>query len=316
MDDADYRFEVPVASGARDTWRALRLRMEAGKEKHTPRGVKEHRHWDALKHALAVFGVLLRLVGLYRRGVRNACDIRLNRLDLAFEALPPAFDGYRILQLSDPHVDHLPETWEAALALAAREPADLCVLTGDYRRRVSGPYEQIRPAFETLAAMRPARDGIVAVLGNHDCAGMVDLFDEIGIETLINETRTVRRKDAELHLTGTDDVHYYYTDAAREALETAPAGFKIALVHSAELADVAAAAGHHLYLCGHTHGGQISLPGGFPLITHMVRNRRLSRGLWRIGGLTGYTSTGSGVSGLPVRFNTRGEVTLITLRRA
>ncbi len=114
----------------------------------------------------------------------------------------------------------------------------------------------------------------------------------------------------------TDDVHYYYTDAARAALEGAPNIFKIALIHSAELADVAADAGFSLYLAGHTHGGQICLPGGMPIITHMSRHRRYASGLWRHGPMVGYTTAGIGVSGLPVRFNTRGEAVLITLRRA
>jgi len=113
---------------------------------------------------------------------------------------------------------------------------------------------------------------------------------------------------------GTDDVHYYYTEEAREALATATVGFKIALIHSAEFADAAAENGYHLYLAGHTHGGQICLPGGWPIITHMTRFRRYGRGLWRHGKMRGYTSTGVGVSGLPVRFNSRGEVVLITLR--
>ena len=105
-----------------------------------------------------------------------------------------------------------------------------------------------------------------------------------------------------------------YTDAARQALAGAPEGFKIALIHSPELADAAAENGYQLYLAGHTHGGQVCLPGGWPIITHMNRYRRYARGLWRHGDMRGYTSTGVGVSGLPVRFNTRGEVALITLR--
>ena len=86
-------------------------------------------------------------------------------------------------------------------------------------------------------------------------------------------------------------------------------------MHSAEVADDADEAGYSLYLCGHTHGGQICLPGGRPLVTHLKRCRHAARGLWRQGGMTGYTSCGLGVSDLPVRFNTRGEIVLITLRR-
>ncbi len=111
-------------------------------------------------------------------------------------------------------------------------------------------------------------------------------------------------------------MHYYYTQATARALRAAPAGFRIALVHSAELADVAAAAGFSLYRAGHTHGGQVCLPGGRPILTHMSRLRGYASGLWRCGAMAGYTSTGVGVSSVPVRFNTRGEAVLITLRRA
>ena len=299
---------------AREDWRRQRRRMEAAEEKHTPRGVKERRHWVAFRRLLALFGVGLRLSGLYERGVRNALDIKLKRIELKFENLPSEFDGYRILQLSDPHVDFLAGPLDTALELISGEQVDLCVLTGDYRKRVSGPFEHILPTFEKLMAQSRALDGIYAILGNHDCADMVEAFENLGIDVLINETRSLQRGEAQIHVTGTDDVHYYYTDAARAALETAPDGFKIALIHSAELADVAASAGFSLYLTGHTHGGQVCLPGGMPIITHMRCHRRYASGLWRHGSMTGYTTTGIGVSGLPVRFNTRGEVVLITLR--
>jgi predicted MPP superfamily phosphohydrolase len=320
MDEAAHQPDEPAppaasAGAAREAWRRRRRRMEAGYEKHTPRGGRARRHWRAFRRLLALFGAALRVTGLYRRGLRNALDIRLRRLELAFDDLPPEFDGYRILQLSDPHVDFLAAPFDIALDLVAGEPVELCVLTGDYRNAVSGPFAQILPAFEALVArLRPA-DGICAILGNHDCADMVDAFERLGIAVLVNETRGLRRGAARSHVTGTDDVHYYYTDAARAALAAAPAGFKIALVHSAELADVAAEAGFGLYLAGHTHGGQVCLPGGRPIVTHMSRYRRYASGLWRHGAMTGYTTSGIGVSALPVRFNTRGEAVLITLRR-
>jgi len=306
--------ETERVGPAREDWRRQRRRMEAAEEKHTPRAVKKRRHWVAFRRLLALFGLGLRLSGLYQRGLRNALDIKLRRIELKFENLPAEFDGFRILQLSDPHVDFLAGPMDTALELISDEPVDLCVLTGDYRKRVSGPFEQILPSFEKLVSQSRARNGIYAILGNHDSADMVEPFEALGIRVLINETHTILRRGAMLHLTGTDDVHYYYTDAARQALAGAPEGFKIALIHSPELADAAAENGFQLYLAGHTHGGQVCLPGGWPIITHMNRYRRYARGLWRHGDMRGYTSTGVGVSGLPVRFNTRGEVVLITLR--
>ena len=144
---------------------------------------------------------------------------------------------------------------------------------------------------------------------------MVDSFERLGIGMLINETQSIEREGAQIHVTGTDDVHYYYTDAARESLLAAPDGFKIVLVHSAELAGYATDAGFSLYLAGHTHGGQISLPGGIPVISYMSCHRRYASGLWRCGSMIGYITTGIGVTGLPVRFNTRPEAVIVTLRR-
>ena len=145
---------------------------------------------------------------------------------------------------------------------------------------------------------------------------MVPAFEGIGIEVLVNETRRIQRGRAHIHLSGMDDVYDYYTLAAGATPERIPEGFKIALVHSAELADVAAESGFRLYLAGHTHGGQVCLPGGKPIVTHMNSYRRYASGLWRHGTMVGDTTTGVGVSGLPVRFNTRGEAVPITLNRS
>ncbi len=290
--------------------------MEAAGVRNSPKGHHSRRFWQLFKLLIKLFGTLLKLTGLYQRGRRNALDIRLTRLDLAFPELPAAFDGFTILQLTDLHVDALPEALAAARKHAAEVEVDLCVLTGDYRYRVQGPHEQILPDMRELVAAVRARHGICAILGNHDCADMVPAFEALGITMLINESLSLERGGEAIHLTGTDDVHYFYSGAARTALGEAPNGFRIALVHSPELADVAAGSGFQLYLTGHTHGGQICLPGGRPILTHLSCHRRYARGLWRHGGMQGYTSTGVGISALPVRFNNRGEVVLITLRRA
>jgi predicted MPP superfamily phosphohydrolase len=79
--------------------------------------------------------------------------------------------------------------------------------------------------------------------------------------------------------------------------------------------DVAADNGYRLYLCGHTHGGQICLPGGIPIILHLRHGRRYYRGLWHYGRMTGYTGQGAGTVGLPVRFNTQSEITVLRLVR-
>jgi uncharacterized protein len=300
---------------ARTQWMERRLAMEAHDDKHTPFGPRE-RHWNQFKRLMVVLNVTLHASGLYRRGVRNALDIRFREITLAFDDLPPAFDGYRLLQVTDPHFDSIEGMGERIAALIADRPVDLFVLTGDYRRRVHGPHEQILPALEGVVRASRARDGILAILGNHDTAAMAAPFEALGIRMLANETVTIHRGGEALHLTGFDDVHYYYTPGADAAAAAAPAGFRIALVHSPEFALHAARAGYRFYLCGHTHGGQICLPGGRPILTASIFGHRFAAGLWRHERMHGYTSRGAGTSGLPVRFFSRGEVTVITLRRA
>ena len=243
----------------RRDWRDTRLAMERAEIKATPIG-RRPRHWRGFKTLIRLFGVGLRVLGLYKRGVRNAMGIQLKRMELWFEDLPKEFDGFRVLQLSDLHADFLPETLQTALDLIRDVEADICVLTGDFRRRVTGPFDEILPAMTELASQITPQHGIYAVLGNHDSANMVEPFEDLGIRVLVNEIHTIRRGQASLHLTGTDDVHYYYTEEAREALATAPDGFKIALIHSAEFADAAAEHGYHLYQRG-PFCGQPDRPG-------------------------------------------------------
>jgi hypothetical protein len=299
---------------ARDRWSAVRAHMEAGDEKSTIRGRRLHRNWNLFKVGLMGFGLVLRATGLYRRGVRNALDIELNEIALEFDGLPAEFDGYRVLQISDPHLDAMPEFAERISALLSATSVDLCVLTGDYRFRVHGPFDRVRDAFDQVLPAIEAADGTIAILGNHDSVEMIPMFEERGVRVLVNQTISLSRGQGLLHITGVDDAYYYYTEDASLALRHAPDGFRIALAHSPELAPWAAEAGVDLYLTGHTHGGQVCLPGGRPIFTHSLADKRLTSGLWRKDSMTGYTSRGAGVSGLPVRYNCRGELTVFTLR--
>ncbi len=311
----------PTVSGvaddraARERWKTRRGYMESHREKRMPDGKRHLRRFGLFSYLIVFFGRLLKLVGLYRLGERNAIDIRLNRFELWFPDLPPAFDGYTVLQLTDLHLDSHAVATRHLTDLVDGLEVDLLVLTGDYRFRISGPFAHVlAPLAAVLAGVR-ARDGVYGILGNHDTVDMVEPFERLGVTMLANQTVTLRRGDDRLHVVGLDDVHYYYTDQAVMALRDAPPGFKIALIHSPEMVPQAAAAGMSLYLAGHTHGGQICLPGGWPIIAHMAAPRRYASGVWREGEMTGYTSTGAGTSGLPVRFNSRSEVALITLRR-
>jgi len=264
---------------------------------------------------VALLDGTLRLTPIYARGRRNALDLRKVELELELPGLPEPFDGYRILQLSDTHLDNFPELAAVARALLDGVEVDMLAVTGDVHGHPRTPVERSAALLmEALAGVR-VRGPRLAILGNHDPASMVGVLKRSGFDVLVNRSILLRRGDDALRVTGLDDVHSFYTEAALAALGDHDGEFRIVLVHSAEVADDADGAGYALYLCGHTHGGQICLPGGRPLVTHLKRCRHAASGLWRQGRMIGYTSSGLGVSDLPMRFNTRGEAVVITLRR-
>ena len=298
-----------------EQWAAKRQSILAGRHWSSPNGLRPRWHHGAFSLVLEILGRGLQLTPWYARGVRNALDLELTRLELKVTGLPAVFDGYRILHVSDSHLDVLPSVADAAARLLDGLEVDLLAVTGDVHGRKRHPLSRsVEPLKRALAGVI-VRDRRLAVLGNHDPVEIIEALGALGIETLVNRTTTLSRGGEVLHVTGLDDVHNFYSPAARTALDQKVDGCRIALVHSAEMADHAAAAGCALYLCGHTHAGQVCLPGGRIVFTQLVRCRHAASGLWREGAMVGYTSPGLGVSPPAVRFNSRGGAALITLRR-
>jgi predicted MPP superfamily phosphohydrolase len=113
-----------------------------------------------------------------------------------------------------------------------------------------------------------------------------------------------------------DDPHYYRTHDLDLAFRGVPdQAFRILIAHSPEAYKEAATFCTHLYLCGHTHGGQICLSSWGPVFTHSRAPRYTAGGRWQYQRMKGYTCRGAGASGVPLRFNCPGEISLITLRR-
>ncbi|HET7889148.1 MAG TPA: metallophosphoesterase [Bradyrhizobium sp.] len=262
----------------------------------------------------AIIEGVLKLSGLYWRARKNTERVTVKRNEMKFAALPEAFDGYTILHISDMHV----EMSEAAMAhvgeLVDGMRYDLCVLTGDYRGRTYGPFDAALDGVAKVTAH--LKQPIYGVLGNHDTIQMVPAMEAMGIRMLLNECEVIARGDQRIYLAGIDDAHFFRVDNLEKAASQIPRdAFSILLSHTPEIYRQAAHANFDLMLSGHTHGGQLCLPGSIPIKLEAVLPRRMGAGLWQYGTMRGYTSVGAGSSVVPVRLNCPPEITLHCLRR-
>mgnify|MGYP000218130504 CR=1 FL=1 len=292
----------------------LRLGLEEEKERQLfgqGRNFFHIENWSLLGTLLKFS---LNLSKMDQRGRDNARDIQLKHNTVRLKNLPPAFDGYTLLHISDSHLD-MAEDIPAALIRATREVEyDACVWTGDFRGATHGDFE---PALRGLEKVRAhLKEPVYAILGNHDTIRMVPAMEALGIRVLLNEHVALERDGERIFLAGIDDPHFYRADNLEKAADEIPQeAVSILLSHSPEIYKFAALANLDLLLCGHTHGGQICLPGGQPLIINANCPRYMGAGAWQYLQLQGYTSAGSGACVMDVRFNCPPEVTLHTLQR-
>jgi uncharacterized protein len=269
-------------------------------------------NWYSI-HSLIRTG--LKLTGLYWRGRANAARVQVRHNDIHFNNLPPAFHGFILLHMSDFHADMSDGAMAKLEELLPGLRYDLCVLTGDYRGATFGKFD------DALARMRSAlariNRPVYGVLGNHDTIRMVPDLEAMGVRMLLNECAPIARGGQTIYLAGIDDAHYFRVDNIEKAASgISHDAFSILLSHTPEIYRQAAHAGFDLLLSGHTHGGQICLPGSIPLTLDSVLPRRFGAGAWQYHNMAGYTSTGVGSSIVAVRINCLPEITLHRLWRA
>lgn len=265
-----------------------------------------------LGHGMLKF--FLGLSGMRRRARRNAANIQLCHHDVYIKELPEAFDGFTILHLTDLHVDLSEQVTNALIHRIQSLEYDICVLTGDYRAETRGPYEK---TLSEMARVRKEINGpVYGVLGNHDFIEMLEPLEAMDIHMLLNEATIIERGDAKIHIAGVDDPHFYQVDnLEKAAMHIPPDEISILLSHSPEIYKRAAHSDFNLMLCGHTHGGQICLPGGTFVTTNARCPRHMGRGPWDYHQMRGYTSVGCGSCIVDARINCLPEVTLHHLRK-
>ena len=261
-----------------------------------------------------IVAFLLRCSGFGGMARRNFLDVRVVTQEWHLPHLPQAFDGFRLMQIADLHLDLDPALWPVVEKIVASSPHDAVVLTGDYRNRTHSDYAPcLREMSRIVSGFASPRWGI---LGNHDCIEMVPALERDGLPILLNETASLERDGERLWIAGVDDPHFYKTHDLEKTRRGIPEGACVILLsHTPEIYADAEPLGFDLMLSGHTHGGQICLPGGIPVVVSCRAPRAFIKGRWKHGNLQGYTSAGTGCCAVAARLNCPAEITMHVLCR-
>lgn len=262
----------------------------------------------------------------YSREIEPAW-FEITHLTLRLPRLTPAFQGYRLVQISDIHADGTFMTADRLAGLVRDVnalQADLLVITGDFVTSYRPTHKRVVSELRNLRA----KDGVFGVMGNHDHAANVEwvrfCLRDTNVQELSNRIHTLRRGGEMLHLVGIDDLWptnrgtpepvWNHLPLLRQMTENLPEqGAAVLLVHEPDFADVTAHVGRYdLELSGHSHGGQVRLPmAGALALPPLAQNYPC--GLYQVKDLLHYTNRGLGMVSPRVRLNCRPEITVFEL---
>lgn len=241
----------------------------------------------------------------------------ITQLIIQLPYLDQAFDGYRLVQISDIHLgtlvkaDHLHEIVDMVNEL---EP-DTIAITGDFVSHQ--PEEFVFSLLSSLSRLN-AKDVKVAVLGNHDHWTSAEsirwVLKRSSFTELCNSVLPLHRGGKLLYLAGVDDF-LVNQDRIGDVIDQIPEhSAAILLAHEPDFADISAATGRFgLQISGHTHGGQIKVP----LVSRFLlppRGRKYPSGQYQLNGMTLYTNRGIGTSWLKFRYRCPPEISIYILK--
>lgn len=278
--------------------------------------------WGSLL-AVLFLGQLLGLALLYWGAAVEPRRLSMTELQLTLPGLPPNKPPVRLLHISDVHLERHTDREEALLSLVRRARPDLIVLTGDYLNLSYNEDPTTLAQIRRFVQRLQAPSGVYATLGSPPVdlrQSVLPAFEGLPVCLLRDEWTVVDAgQGRRLVLMGLDCSHHLDVDGERLArvARAAPNGVpRVLLYHSPELMPQASGHGVDLYLCGHTHGGQVRLPLIGPILTSSQLGRRYVMGHYRNGRTHLYVSRGVGLEGLSaprVRFLSPPEITLVTL---
>ena len=245
-------------------------------------------------------------------------DPVIDRIPLAIKNLHSALEGFTIVQITDVHLYPMtqPELVKKAVIMANTLNPDLVVLTGDYVWQELDAIDELAPILAGLNA----KYGVFSTLGNHDYWLNADVItaamESYGLPVLINQGLSIQHGKGAVYIAGLDDGWSGTPDLSKTLEGVNSTEAVVLLCHEPDLADRYSLDGRiDVQLSGHTHGGQIRLPGIGALILPYL-GRKYDLGLYRLNDMLLYTNRGLGVISEPVRFNCPPEISQFVLQAA
>jgi len=256
-------------------------------------------------HVLAVTGILCLLYGYFIEPYWievNTTTIRTPKLRSA---------GLRIVQISDLHCDSKPRNEDRAVQIINRLKPDVIVVTGDYLNRISA-----RPRLQAMLRRLDAPLGKFAIKGSFEVRHWSGpaILEDTGFNWLERDTVVVSKGDDAISISG---LSLDLSEACRGLLQEAPRDrFHIFLFHKPDLIEDIRGLGVDLYLCGHTHGGQVALPVYGALVTLSRFGKKYESGKYEVDGTMLHVNRGLGMERMPapqVRFCSRPEIAVFDI---
>ena len=244
--------------------------------------------------------------------------IEVVKINLPIPNLAKEFDNFKLVQISDIHVgNYMPQSrLDKIIRLIAQQQADAVVITGDLITKKQNFIPQNLTKFLLKLSSKQIT---LAVLGNHDRVHQqMKILENILIESnvinLNNQINIIHRGTKKLIFAGIDDPYVGNPDLTKVVKQLTDNSPAILLVHEPDFVDISAKTGKFaLQLSGHSHGGQIKMPFLPPSILPLGA-RKYFVGLNKIGNTLEYTNRGLGMIAIPMRFNSRPEITVFTLK--
>lgn len=272
------------------------------------------------KKLMIIIAILVVVSGLVAYSVLTQLrGLTYPRIEVPVHGLPPAFDGFTIVQISDTHVGiwTKPRHIRQIVARVTAMNPDLVVLTGDYVNRFA---RNCAPSAESLIGLE-AKHGVYAVLGNHDywvnADAMAKALQRSGVDVLFDERRKITIGKESITLVGLDDEWEGNPDYDKAFKGISADDICIAIAHNPDAVLHLKGKPVALLLSGHTHGGIINLPRIGAIATTTKLDRKYASGMHEINGIKLYVSRGIGlVSSLPFRFRCPPEVPVFILKPA